>query len=77
MKKAERCDNCRFFLEGNTKAVVFNIAGGMCRRYAPTGPAIIPSDGSWQSFPPMSAWQWCGDYRPKDEPVENISRAAA
>lgn len=73
----ERCDNCRFFLAGYTNAKAFSEIGGMCRRYAPTGPAIMHDSGStWQIFPPMSPSQWCGDYRPLSRAAEGIAAAA-
>ena len=77
MTDSESCISCRFFLPQVTQAEPFQKAGGMCRRYAPTGPAIMGSGGSWQVFPPMSAEQWCGDYRPADGPVVGRMRAAA
>jgi hypothetical protein len=72
----EACFNCRFFQAGSTKAEIWKDVGGMCRRYAPQGPAIC-SGGAWQVFPPMSPTQWCGDYRPKQETAALASRIAA
>ena len=77
MTEPESCVSCRFYLPGRTNAEPFQIAGGLCRRYAPTGPAVLPSGGAWQVFPPMTPHQWCGDYRPADGPVVGRGRMAA
>lgn len=74
---SEKCGNCRFFLAGVSAAEAFKVAGGMCRRYAPTGPAMLPSGGTWQTFPPMGEWQWCGDYRPATDAAVSAGRIAA
>ena len=77
MSAPESCISCRFFLPRVTEAATFAVTGGMCRRYAPTGPVVMPSGGVWQIFPPMSAGQWCGDYRPADGAVVGVGRMAA
>jgi hypothetical protein len=74
---ADSCICCRFFLPRVTEAEAFQKTGGMCRRYAPTGPTVSPSGASWQIFPPMSADQWCGDFRPIDGPVVGRGKMAA
>jgi hypothetical protein len=74
---SEICGTCRYFAAGKTEAEVFSKVGGACRRYAPTGPAIVPSGGSWQIFPPMSSQQWCGDYRPAQDATAVSQRAVA
>ena len=53
------CLSCLYFYEGTSPA--FPDAEGMCRRYAPQGPARSHEHG-WQVFPPMMKRQWCGDY---------------
>lgn len=77
MSAPEACINCRFYLPRTTDAERFKVSGGMCRRYAPTGPAVAPSASDWQVFPPMTSDQWCGDYRPADQAVAGIGRMAA
>jgi hypothetical protein len=69
------CINCRFFLPMRTDT--FPQADGMCRRYAPSGPIVVPSGGSWQCFPPMPSGHWCGDYRPADAAVSGRGALAA
>ena len=73
----ESCGTCRFFFAGTTAAEPFQQAGGMCRRYAPTGPAVAPSGCSWQVFPPMSSHHWCGDYRPYSDAQVGAAKVAA
>lgn len=56
----EWCGSCRFFMVGTSAG--FPEMEGMCRRYAPQGPVI--GSGKWQTFPPMSVHQWCGEHQP-------------
>lgn len=58
MSAGQWCGNCRFFKVGTSQA--FPDMDGMCRRNAPTGPAM--GNGRWQVFPPMQAYYWCGDH---------------
>lgn len=55
------CASCIYYDAGTSRA--FPDVDGMCRRYAPQGPVIGHSSG-WQLFPPMMAYQWCGEHRP-------------
>ncbi len=75
MTVPESCISCRFFVPITTAA--FPDVDGMCRRYAPNGPALKPPGGAWQVFPPMNSSQWCGDYRPAEGPVVGRMAAAA
>ena len=81
MADAERCGNCRFFLDGPiTGTTLWKEASGMCRRYAPQGPTIAPNISGgceWALFPPMASWNWCGDYRPANKAVDDIKSLAA
>lgn len=77
MNGQENCAACRFFLRGKTKATAFADVGGMCRRYAPAGPAAVAPGSDWQVFPPMSEHQWCGDFRPKTVPDLAAGRLVA
>lgn len=67
------CETCIFFWKIATP--VFPKTDGMCRRYAPQGPAL--GDGRWQIFPPMLSIHWCGDYRPDSHATAPQKAAAA
>lgn len=75
MSAPDACMTCRFWLPLKTDS--FPNTDGMCRRYAPTGPIVVPSGGTWQAFPPMPAGHWCGDHRMADDPVAGRGRLAA
>lgn len=68
------CADCRFFDPGTTTA--FPTVDGMCRRYAPQGPAIGCHHNGFQVFPPMLSSHWCGDHAPALV-TANANRAAA
>lgn len=67
------CLSCSFFHEGTSPA--FPDAEGMCRRYAPQGPARSHQQG-WQVFPPMMKHHWCGDYQERPGLAEAWAAAA-
>lgn len=77
MVESACCGNCRFFYNKDSEAELWK-GRGMCRRYAPQGPMVAPSSGvTWQVFPPMTASQWCGDYRPNQESQIGAAKIAA
>ena len=62
----EACGSCRFWqTDGKPE--------GLCRR-GPPAPVLIPGNGMMGPtvlaiHPPRQAPDWCGEYRPKQEPA--------
>lgn len=55
---SENCGSCRFW---KARASI----KGLCRRYAPRGPAVFPdARAQADAFPATDFSDWCGEYQP-------------
>lgn len=53
------CKNCHFFMSLAGMMAPDNYQYGLCRRYAPRGPAKIGDHG----WPQLHLSQWCGEFQ--------------
>jgi len=61
---SKTCKNCHFFMSlAGTFSAPDDYQYGLCKRYAPSGPAKIGEHG----WPQLHRAEWCGEFRFADD----------